>query len=77
MIGVGLLDNRVAQDNFLKPLNGGGAMRSPYEGRVLFGELHQGFGNVSEAVDEGLLVAKNTKHAMDLFDSGQLLWPGG
>jgi hypothetical protein len=76
-IGVGLLDDRIAEDNFLESLNGGGAARGPHKGGILFHELHQGFSNVGKPMDERSLVAENSEHTADLFYSSQLFWPGG
>jgi hypothetical protein len=76
-IGVRLEEDWVTQDNLLELLNGGGTARSPGKGRILLRELCQGFGNIGEAPDERPLVAKNTKRATNLLNSGQLFWPGG
>jgi hypothetical protein len=76
-VGMGLLDNRIAQDNFLESLDGGSAARGPHKGSILLHELHQWFSNVGEPTDKWALVAKNTKRTTDLLDGGQLFRPGG
>jgi hypothetical protein len=74
---VGLLDDEIAQDNFLESPNCGSAVWGPNEGCVLLCELGQGLGNVGEALDEGSLVTKNAKCATDLFYCGKLFQPSG
>jgi hypothetical protein len=77
MIRVGLLEDWVAQDNLLEPLNGCCTVGSPGEGYILLSEFGQGLGNVGEASDKWLLVTEHTEHTPNLFHSGQLFRPSG
>jgi hypothetical protein len=76
MIRVGLLEDRVTQNDLFKPLDGGSAARGPYERRILLREFGQRFGNVGKTSNERSLVAENSECAADLLHSGQLFWPG-
>jgi hypothetical protein len=76
-IGVGLLEDWVTQDNLFEVLNGGCTAWGPGEGCILFCEFSERFGNIGETSDEGSLVAKDTKCAVDLLDGGKLVRPSG
>jgi hypothetical protein len=76
-IGVGLLEDWIAQDNLLKPLNGCHAVGGPDEGYILLCEFGQRLSDVGKASDKWALVAEHTECAMNLLHSGQLFWPGG
>jgi hypothetical protein len=58
-------------------LDGGGAMRGPDEGNILLHQFCERFGNIGKPMDKRMLIAKDTKHASDLLNSGKLFWPSG
>jgi hypothetical protein len=73
-VRVGLLENGIIQDDFLKLLDGGGTARSSQKWSVLLCQFSEGFCNISKAMNKRLLIPEDSKCAVDLFDCGQLLW---
>jgi hypothetical protein len=67
VVGVRLLEDGVAEDNFFELLDGGSAMGSPDKWAVLLGEFSERFGNISKTANKGVLVPKDTKCALDLL----------
>jgi hypothetical protein len=67
VVRVGLLENGIAQDDFLKSLDGSSIARSPQKWSVLLCHFSEGFCNIGKATN---LISKDSKCAADLFDCG-------
>ncbi len=73
--GVGSVEDGVAEGDVDQLFNGSGVRICPQEVGPLFQEVGEWSGDVSEAQDEGSLVAQYAQCRSHLFQGIEFLWP--